>query len=1145
MPTRGETSRAREGAIRSAFEVREAFAATDALASLPEERAGAAHALCNLAGSSKALLVAVLRERKDRPIIVCCVDADDVAEWQSDLALFSPVGRLRREALVLPELERDEDLRPSTTSLLARSMVLSQVGRGDVLLTDMSSLLAPVATKAATSIDARLTLQPHTRLDVEALQRLAEDHAMRRVPHVLASGEFARRGDVIDIWPATERRPLRIELFDDEIESLRGFDPGTQTSTTWLEDFELVFTKGQNRATSDAEQAFPLDFVDADALVVVVEPVRFEEQLSRFTLRAGTTSKPVQAFEAACRRLASYSLSTLPAPGAHDCGVELPKLAPPEGWDLKGRLLATTKLRDRLLLVLRSEPEVERTLKLARETIGEGALDAISGGLSRGFRVRALGLTVLGHGEFFGTGALRRRPTRTKQKDVVASTALAGFFELATGDLVVHAVHGIAKFLGIERVARGTSGGAEDHLRLVFRDEVEVLVPASKIDLVQKYVGAGGALAPKLDKLGGKAFSKRKLQVVQALHDMAADLLDVHVRRQATRGFACPAEDPLYDEFLAAFAYTDTPDQAKTTEEILRDLRQERPMDRLLCGDVGFGKTELAMRAAFCTASAGRQVAMLVPTTLLAEQHGRTFRDRFASFPMRVEVLSRLQKPKLSQEVVEGLASGSVDIVVGTHRLLAKNVRFKDLGLLLIDEEQRFGVAHKEKIRQLRAHVDVLTLTATPIPRTLHMSLLGIKDISSLATPPPGRQEIETQIANKTDEVVRNAILRELGRGGQVFFLHNRVYDIEVVKRHLEDLVPAARIVIGHGQMSENELIEAMRSFVQGEADVLLSTTIVESGIDIPRANTILIDDASNFGLADLHQLRGRVGRDVHKAHCILLIDPLKPLAPDARNRLQAMSKFSGLGAGFQIAMRDLEIRGTGNLLGPEQSGHIAAIGYDMYCKLLQAAATRSQSPDERRETDLELIDAREVDVDLGVAAFLPEAFAPDQRMRIALLREMDGAIDAANFDRIHATLRDRFGRLPDPARNLLRLFFVKHALGALGIAGLRFQQPNQLVARHQSNRPLQGAWLAAFVDIRPMSADRSCLVLGPAPERAAAWEPDSILAHLTECLRETRSLQTQREAAPMAASVEASAKARRKTRGQRRRGRRPAGGDA
>lgn len=1113
--------------------LRDSLAQSPPLLELPAPVAGKAIALSRLAGSSKAMLVAILRERHEAPIVVCCSDQGEVDEWLEDLALFSPPRPGRREARVLPEIERDEELREQSASLRARSLVLQELKASDVLLCDMTALMAPVAERSDTEIGARVALREQSVLDIEALLRTATEHGMRLVPQVLAAGEVAQRGDIIDIWPETERAPLRLELFDEELESIRNFDPATQTSTARFESFELVFTRGsrtrgdEHDEEDDETAQFSLDLVPAGSLVVVIEPVRFDEQLSRFTLRSGTLSKPVAAFQSALARLPAYSMSTLPAPDAYDCGFELPKLAPLENWDLKGRLLATTKIRDRLLLVLRSAREVERTLRLARETVGPGALEAVTGGLARGFRAPSLECTVLNHAEFFGTGSLHRRTTRKKRKDPVASTALASFVELSTGDLVVHAVHGIAKFLGIERASRGTAGGEEDHLRLVFRDDVEVLVPASKIDLVQKYVGAGGAAAPRLDKLGARAFSKRKLQVAKALRDMASDLLDVQLQRQRSQGFACPKRDEIYDEFEKSFPYDDTPDQEKTTREIVTDLCSERPMDRLLCGDVGFGKTELAMRAAFRVASAGRQVAMLVPTTLLAEQHGRSFRDRFASFPIRIEVLSRLQKPKAVRETLEGLTSGAVDIVVGTHRLLGKKVKFRELGLLLIDEEQRFGVAHKEKIRRLRAHVDVLTLTATPIPRTLHMSLLGIKDISSLGTPPPGRQEIDTHLAHRSSAVIRNAIMRELARGGQVFFLHNRVFDIDIVKRELEELVPEARFVVGHGQMTENELLKAMQTFLSGDADVLLSTTIVESGIDIPRANTILIDNAQHFGLADLHQLRGRVGRDVHKAHCWLLTDPSKPMPADARNRLAAMEKFSGLGAGFQIAMRDLEIRGAGNLLGPEQSGHIAAIGYDMYCKLLQSAVERSQSPDERSVGDAELVDAREVDVDLGVEAFLSEGFAPDQRMRLALLREMDGATDAESFDRVHASLRDRFGRLPPSVSNLLRLFFVKHRLGDQGVLGLRFQAPDQLIVRHHPGRGPQGSWLSAFADVRPMGADRTALVL--MPPRGGSIEPDEVLTLLCSALRG----RAGRDAAVPSAD---SGRKPKKTRGRRKR---------
>ena len=1056
-------------------------------------------ALGELAGSSKALLASILREQGTDTLIVCCLDEVEVEEWADDLKLFSPSGRHRNEARVLPELERNEELEALPASLRARSRILEGLGGGDVLLLTMSSLMAPVAPAASTHGE-RIELRVGGTLDPHALFDRAKKAGMRRVPQVVRAGEISLRGDVLDVFAEGLIEPLRVEFFDDEIESIRSFDPSAQASTAELEAASFELVHGRSSGSLDPnELPHPLDLVDRPkAVVLVVEPVRFEEQLSRFTLREGTLSRQVAAFQEALKTTRSLSLSTLPVTGGQNFGVQAPRLAAVESWDLKGRILAASKLTERPFVVLRSEPEVERLRKLARETLGGASgFDAVSGHLAHGFRIPDLDRCVLNHGEFFGTGVARRRVRGKKARASIESTALGSFFELQTGDLVVHAVHGIAKFVGIERAPRGMQGGEEDHLRLAFADDVEVLVPASKIDLVQKYVGAGGG-TPKLDKLGGKSFSRRKAQVAKALRDMASELLDVQIERQRSPGFACPKDDDLYDEFEAAFPWDDTPDQSKSTREINGDLVSTRPMDRLLCGDVGFGKTELAMRAAFRVVSAGRQVAILAPTTLLADQHGRTFRERFASFPVRIEVLSRLQTPKQKREILEALAKSEVDILIGTHRLLGKQVKFAELGLLVIDEEQRFGVAHKEKIRSLRANIDVLTMTATPIPRTLHMSLLGIKDISSLSTPPTGRLEIETKIAHRQAGVIRRAILHELARGGQVFFLHNRVYDIEQVRRELEDIVPEARYVIGHGQMSEKELLGAMQSFLRAESDVLISTTIIESGIDIPRANTILVDNAHDFGLADLHQLRGRVGRDVHKAHCWLLVDPTRPMSNEAQRRLQAMEKFSELGAGFQIAMRDLEIRGAGNLLGPEQSGHIAAIGYDMYCKLLQAAVDRTQSGSKRLDDLPEFVVSEQVDIDLGVEAFVPEDFAGDQRLRLALLRELDGAVDAASLERIEASLQDRHGRLPAPIANLLSLFFVKHQLGARGIRSARWLPPDQIVLQHAPGRVPHGAWLDAFADVRPVAADRTTLVMAA----KSGDKPEDVLALIEGSLR-------------------------------------------
>ncbi|HKX46281.1 MAG TPA: DEAD/DEAH box helicase, partial [Planctomycetota bacterium] len=519
---------------------------------------------------------------------------------------------------------------------------------------------------------------------------------------------------------------------------------------------------------------------------------------------------------------------------------------------------------------------------------------------------------------------------------------LRSFFELEPGDLVVHAVHGLARYAGLVRMDR--AGGEEEHLHLLFEADVSLYVPSSRIDLVQRYVGTGGG-PPKLDKLGGGAFRRRQEKVGRAVLDLAADLLEVQALRETRKRPAWNAPPELVRDLLAAFPYEDTPDQRSVTEELERELTGERPMDRLLCGDVGFGKTEVAMRAVFRVVAGGGQAAVLVPTTVLAEQHLATFRERFAAFPVRVECLTRLEAGSSVKATLEGVESGAVDVLIGTHRILSKDVRFRRLGLVVVDEEQRFGVVHKEKLKTLRSAVDVLTLSATPIPRTLHMSLAGVRDISALSVPPIGRQDVETHLAYREDRaLVRDVLLREKHRGGQAFFLHNRVQSIEIVVRELEALVPECRFVFGHGQMGGRELERVMRTFTRGDADVLVSTTIVENGIDIPAAGTILIDEADRFGLAELHQLRGRVGRGQQRAWCYLLVDRSKPLSHVARERLKALEELCHLGAGFQISMKDLELRGAGNLLGPEQSGHIAAVGYDMYCRLLAQTVERLRS---------------------------------------------------------------------------------------------------------------------------------------------------------------------------------------------------------
>jgi transcription-repair coupling factor (superfamily II helicase) len=583
----------------------------------------------------------------------------------------------------------------------------------------------------------------------------------------------------------------------------------------------------------------------------------------------------------------------------------------------------------------------------------------------------------------------------------------------------------------------------EEHLLLEFRDGVQVYVPASKIDLVQKYVG-GSKTEPELSKFGGTGWARKKERVEAAVHDLAAEMLQLQAVRNAQAGFAYPPDTDWQAEFEASFPYQETPDQLTTLRELKGDMQRSRPMDRLICGDVGYGKTELAVRAAFKAVDNGRQVAVLVPTTVLAEQHLRTFTQRFAEYPYVVEGISRFKSHGEQRQILKRVADGGIDVIIGTHRLVSDDVRFKELGLVIIDEEQRFGVEHKEKLKRLRAMVDVLTLTATPIPRTLHLALLGIRDISNLETPPPDRLPIETRISRFDRPLVRQAILRELNREGQIYFVHNRVQDIHAVASEVGSLVPEARVVVAHGQQHADELEEAMTKFVRRDADILVATTIIESGLDIPNANTIFIHEADRYGLADLHQLRGRVGRHKNRAYAYMLLESDRGVTPEAARRLKAIEEFTELGAGFKIALRDLEIRGAGNILGTQQSGHIAAVGYELYCQLLENAV--------RQQKNLPAKAHIETTIDLPWPAYLPHDYVPDQKGRIEVYRRLARVRNADKLADFRQELRDRYGPLPETAEWLLRAAEVRLLAARWGIVSLH-RLDKDLVFTYRSAR--------------------------------------------------------------------------------------------
>lgn len=699
----------------------------------------------------------------------------------------------------------------------------------------------------------------------------------------------------------------------------------------------------------------------------------------------------------------------------------------------------------RVLLVCRQQGQAERLIDLLApegmhpaydpaiscKSLRSGDLVVTLGELAEGFRLPDEKLAVVTEEEIFGQ-RVRRRP----RKDVRA--LLSSLAELKEGDYVVHADHGIGRYHGLQHLRMGPTEG--DFLHLEYAGGDKLYLPVERIEKVQKYVGGEGQ-TPRLDKMGGGAWEKAKLKARAAVEELARELLKIYARRELSQGFAYSPPDRVFREFEAAFPYEETPDQARAIQEVLADMESPRPVDRLVCGDVGYGKTEVAIRAAFRAALDGRQVAVLVPTTVLARQHWETFRERFKGYPVEVDMVSRFRTASEQKQVLERAAAGQVDILIGTHRLLQRDVRFKNLGLVVIDEEQRFGVSHKERLKKLRAEVDVITLTATPIPRTLHMSMMGMRDLSVIETPPVDRLAVRTYVTRFDDDLIREAILRELRRGGQVFFVHNQVKNIEAMAEFLRTLVPEAKILVGHGQMGEKALEQVMVDFIEGKAQVLVCSTIIENGIDIPRANTIIINRADCFGLSQLYQLRGRVGRSRHRAYAYLLIPGEGSLTREARERLRVLQDLTELGAGFRVASHDLELRGAGDLLGARQAGQIAAIGFEMYTELLEETIHELKGLEREEKIDPE--------VRLGLSAFLPEKYLPDPNQRLVFYKQLAAAEAVEELYDLADELRDRYGELPEPTTLLIEVMKLRVLMKRLKVELAEYDGRQLLFAFH------------------------------------------------------------------------------------------------
>ncbi len=1041
-------------------------------------KSGHAATLDGVWGSSCALVAAVLASHAPTSLAVVCPLVDQVDEMVDDLELFTPIAPERFpawESLPAERLIHDEVFGDRVRLL----KLLEGPDPPRLVVTSIQSLLQPVPHHESLARKTR-SLQVGAEMGIEPLARWLVENGFHNTTAVELPGEFSVRGGIVDVFAPDWYDPVRIEFFGDKIESLRRFEVTSQRSLGTLDAIDVTMLE----PNSD-DRAHLADFLPPETWWLLIEPGEMETQ-GRHYLQRVECPRDFHSTAAVMERVLRFPSVTASAVAAGSleatCRLNIESVERFSGNVEKVRdELDDAVAGQEVFIVCQTEAEVQRLSEIfgATQLAKDGGLHFPVGMLHNGFRIVSEGTVLLSSGELFRRHDIQRR-TRRRLGRVIDS-----FVELHEGNLVVHVAHGIARYRGMKLLEK--AGQVEEHLVLEFRGGTRLYVPSSKIGLVQKYVG-GSKSRPTLARLGGRTWTRQKEKVRNAVSDMAADMLELQAARMSRPGIAFSLDTEWQREFDASFPYRETEDQLASVESIRNDMNRPRPMDRLLCGDVGYGKTELAMRAAFKAVDAGYQAAVLVPTTILAEQHHRTFTDRMAEFPFEIAVLSRFATRKQQAEIVRQLAAGSVDIVIGTHRLAQPDVTFHNLGLVVIDEEQRFGVEVKERLKALRQTVDVLTMTATPIPRTLHMGLLGLRDISNLETPPEDRLAVETRVTRFHSDVIRHAVIRELNRGGQIFFVHNRVQDIETVAGRLRQIVPDAKTRIAHGQMPEAELEKVMLDFVDHRFDMLLATTIVESGLDIPNANTIFIDEADRYGLADLHQLRGRVGRYKHRAYCYLLIDPKKNLTPGAAKRLRAIEEFSDMGAGFAIAMRDLEIRGAGNILGTEQSGHITLVGYQLYCSLLEQAVRQlKQLPPQK---------SIEVDIDLPGGAYIPRTYVSDMRLKIDLYRRLARVTSESELEDFAAELGDRFGPPPDMVARLMLLAELRIAAHRWKIRSIHMED-EYLVFDYASSGEIRRLATTTGGKLRIVD-DRSAYL----PLESRLSPPDAILGRVKSLLQ-------------------------------------------
>jgi transcription-repair coupling factor (superfamily II helicase) len=1062
--------------------------------------------IAGLRNTAKALIAAQVAAALRRPVVIVAPTAIRAQELQSSVQFFfnALAGQQASEVVLLPALDAFpwQEVPPHAEILEERAVALWRYtsGLAAVMVAPLGAARMRLADASRYAQQARtLKREQDASLD-ELIVHLRtvgyESHDMVEMP-----GQFTVRGGIVDVFPALAQAPVRLEFFGDSVESLREFDPNTQRSVHAIENvtippllelpgYGLGAGNGNHSDSAELIASHSLFDLREETVVILDEPIELETAGQELLKHAAESAEQTENVSAEIVNAYFFSddwdakLSARPR-------LELEQLAVAHE-NLPTRIMQTQATmrfrgnvaafmeeararvasRGQVLLAASSLGELERFVDLCHEyevpyrlgelennpTSARLAEDSTAGSVPAIELCRApftdgvvfpeSNLALYGTGDLFETmpvGAASRKRPKT-----------AGFFsdfsELKPGDYVVHIDHGIGQFEGLHQIEN--AGVRGEFMRLRFADDARLYVPLERMDLVQSYRAVEGA-TPVLDKLGGTTWTARKARVRKSVQDMAEKLLKLYAQRKAGEGFAFSADGAFQREFEDSFEFEETPDQVLAIADIKRDMERAQPMDRLLCGDVGYGKTEVAMRAAFKAVTDSKQVAVLAPTTVLAFQHFETFRRRFAAFPVKIDMLSRFRSPREQKEALSGVETGKVDILIGTHRVLSKDVKFHDLGLLVVDEEQRFGVAHKERLKELRHNVDVLTLSATPIPRTLNMSLVGLRDMSVIETPPKDRLAIQTVVAPYTESLVRRAIEEELARDGQVFLVHNRVETIYSLAATVQQLVPKAKVVVGHGQMGERELESVMMKFVTGDADVLVSTTIVENGLDIPRANTMLINRADRFGLSELYQLRGRVGRSNERAYAYLLVPGDVSLTDLAKRRLAALKEFSALGAGFRVAALDLELRGAGNLLGGQQHGHINAIGFDMYCQMMERAVSALKG----EEAKSEMRSA----INLGMDIRIPQEYIPNENLRLRTYKRIAGIANETEREEVNRELSDRFGSPPPALENLLDYALLKALAEGLLVSSIE-RRANEVAIKFHPETKLQPEKLVKLI---------------------------------------------------------------------------------